>query len=115
MHLKVKILAFVPFYFNTLMIFALEFTGVFPMVIIMKLYIVYYKLYTINRQCKMIIIAYVSFSLQARTLHWRCISTLPHIYNTQLWTVMEPTLDAIGAGIRVNYLMLHMCLVFTCV
>ena len=41
MHLKVKILAFVPFYFNTLMIFALEFTGVFPMVmnIIMKLYI----------------------------------------------------------------------------
>ena len=48
-------------------------------------------LHTINR----------IFSLQANMLHWRCLNRLKHIYGTQLWTIMQQTLDVIVNGIQV--------------
>ena len=42
------------------------------------------------------------FPLQAQVLHWKCFKRLEHIYGTQLWKVMEQTLDVIVAGIRVS-------------
>ena len=44
------------------------------------------------------------FLLQAQVLHWKCFKKLQHVYGTQLWSVIEPTLDVIVAGIKVNYL-----------
>ena len=42
------------------------------------------------------------FPLQAQVLHWKCLKQVEHIYGTQLWTVMQQTLDVIVAGIKVN-------------
>ena len=44
----------------------------------------------------------VILPLQAQVLHWKCFKKLEHIYGTQLWSVIEPTLDAIVAGIKVH-------------
>ena len=43
--------------------------------------------------------------LQAQDLQWKCFKKLrvQHVYDTQLWSVIEPTLDAILAGIKVCY------------
>ena len=47
------------------------------------------------------------FPLQAQVLHWKCFKKLQHVYGTQLWTVIELTLDAIVAGIKVYSYVYH--------
>ena len=44
---------------------------------------------------------YQMLPLQAQVLQWKCFKKLQHVYDTQLWSVIEPTLDAIVAGIKV--------------
>ena len=48
------------------------------------------------------VVIVVLFPLQAQVLHWKCFKKLQHVYGTQLWRVIEPTLDAIVAGIKVH-------------
>ena len=45
---------------------------------------------------------YQMFPLQAQVLQWKCFKKLQHVYDTHLWSVIEPTLDAIVAGIKVR-------------
>ena len=49
------------------------------------------------------------FLLQAQVLRWNCFTRMPHIYNTQLWTIMRQTLDVIVSGIKVNVLLNMFC------
>ena len=49
-----------------------------------------------------IVVFYVYvWPLQAQVLHWKYLKKLEHVYGTQLWSVIEPTLDVIVAGIKV--------------
>ena len=48
------------------------------------------------------VVIVVLFPLQAQVLHWKCFKKLQHVYGTQLWSVIESTLDAIVAGIKVH-------------
>ena len=41
-------------------------------------------------------------SLQANNLHWKCLTTLPHVYNTPLWDCICGTLAIITDGVRVS-------------
>lgn len=52
----------------------------------------------------------ICFLLQAQVLHWKCLSKVKHIYGTQLWTVMQQTLDVIVAGIKVNLPLRIICI-----
>ena len=47
------------------------------------------------------IVAIFILLFQAHILQWKCFKKLQHVYNTQLWSVIEPTIDAIVAGIKV--------------
>lgn len=42
------------------------------------------------------------FHLQANSLHWGCLTALPHVYNTPLWQCICDTLDIIAEGVRVS-------------
>ena len=48
-----------------------------------------------------VITSYISL-LQAQVLRWNCFTRMPHIYNTELWTIVRQTLDVIVSGIKVN-------------
>ena len=52
----------------------------------------------------------VMFPIQAQVLQWKCFKKLQHVYGTQLWTVIELTLDAIVAGIKVRNVRRSPCL-----
>lgn len=41
---------------------------------------------------------------QAQVLCWRCFSKVHHICDKQLWEIMQQTMNAIIAGIKVNCL-----------
>ena len=44
----------------------------------------------------------VCFDLQVNSLHWVCLSKLPKIYGTNLWSCMIKTLDCIAEGVKVS-------------